>query len=157
MCAFLEPACMIKLEDIYIHHEDVCRMEQHGTTNLTQNNEHMDAIINTALRTDLNLLIRKTFPQYSGQIAQKTTAPNALVIKVIVMMTQLQHQEITWTTIREFIEEHIDGIHDRKLLAKLDSINDSALTVSGRELINTNASRRVSEYKKKFSINQSKK
>lgn len=151
---FLEPACGIKLEDIYIHYTDVHRVEQQTTTIPHQNTEYIDAVINNTLKTDLNILLRKTFPEYSGQIAKKTSAPNALLIKVMVMMQQLQHQDITWTTIREFIEEHIYGNHERAVLAKLNSIDDNAIIVNDRELINTNASRRVSEYKNKFGINQ---
>jgi len=111
-------------------------------------------ILNTTLKTDLNLLLRKTFPEYSGQIAKKTSAPNALVIKVIVMMRQLQQQDITWTTVKEFIEEHLYRNHERTILAKLDSIDDNAITVNGRELINSNASCRVSEYKNIFGLNR---
>ncbi len=151
---FLEPACFIKLEDIYIHHEDVHRIEQQTTTIQPQNTKDIDTIINTTLKSDLNLLLRKTFPEYSGQIAKKTSAPHGLIIKVIVMMRQLQQQDITWTTVREFIEEHLYGNHDRTILAKLDSIDDNAIIVNGLELINSNASRRVSEYKNKFGINR---
>ena len=114
--------------------------------------DDIDTVIDTALRSDFTTLIRKTFPEYSGKIYDKTSAPHKLVIKVMVMMVKLGCQDITWSTVKGFIEEHIYGNYGREQLAKLEDFNDDILVVDGSELTKVNAIKKVGEYKQKFKI-----
>lgn len=148
---FLKPACVIKLDDIYIHYQDVHKIEQQRF-NTPNDRNNIDAIITTTLKTDLTILIRDTFPHYSGYIHKKTSAPHRLIIKIMIMMIKLALKDITWTTVKAFIEEHIVGIHDRMNLANLEEINDDYLKVSGLILDKINATKKVGDYKRIFQI-----
>ena len=75
------------------------------TSNPTKENnprshcDDIDTIIDTVLKADFSTLIRKTFPNYSGAIHKRTSAPHKLVIKVMVMMIKQGYQDITWSTV----------------------------------------------------------
>lgn len=112
----------------------------------------IDEIIETILRADLGLLIKKTFPHYTGQIATKAPAPHRLIIKVMIMMIKLGREDITWIPIKQFIEEYISGFHERETLAKLEEINDDYLKVAGIELDKLNATKKIGDYKRDFKI-----
>ncbi len=60
--------------------------------------------------------------------------------------------DITWSTVKEFIEEHIVGIYERETLIKFEDINDDTLLVDGRELTKKNATKKVGDYKRDFKI-----
>lgn len=111
-----------------------------------------DTIIDTVLKTDITTLIRKTFPHYSGHIQNKTSAPHRLVIKVMIIMLKLNYKDLTWSTVKGFIEDYISGNYDRQILANLEEITDDYITVSNVRLDKTNATKKVGEYKSLFNI-----
>lgn len=111
-----------------------------------------DTIIDTVLKTDIATLIRRTFPHYTGKIQNKTSAPHRLLIKVIIMMFKLNYQNITWSTVRGFIEDYIRGNHERQTLAHLEDITDDYITVSDERLDKINATKNVGKYKSIFKI-----
>ncbi len=112
----------------------------------------VNEIIDKTLKTDIGLLIKNAFPHYKGSLATKTSAPHRLIIKIMIIMREIGRQDITWIPIKQFIEEHISGNHDRETLANLDEINDNFLTVSGVPLSKTNATGKIGDYKRKFKI-----
>lgn len=111
-----------------------------------------DTVIDTILKQDFSLLIRETFPNYKGQIQKKTSAPHKLIIKVMIIMLKLKRQDITWSTVKEFIEEHISQNYNRATLINLEDINDDNFTVSGYVLDKINATKKVGDYKRAFKI-----
>ena len=40
----------------------------------------------------------------------------------MIIMLKLKRQDITWSTVKEFIEEHINGNHNRATLVNLEDI-----------------------------------
>jgi hypothetical protein len=122
--------------------------------NRTNHCDDIDTTIDTVLRADFTTLIRKTFPEYSGKIQDKTSSPHKLVIKIMIMMVKLGRQDITWSTVKGFIEEHIYGNYERERLAKIEEFNDDVLVVDGTDLTKGNASRKVGEYKNIFKIKE---
>ena len=113
---------------------------------------NFETIIDSVLKQDFALLIRETFPDYTGKLHKKTSAPHKLIIKVMIIMLKLDRQDITWSTVKEFIEEHIVGIYERETLIKFEDINDDTLLVDGRELTKKNATKKVGDYKRDFKI-----
>ncbi|WP_028389620.1 hypothetical protein [Legionella fairfieldensis] len=111
-----------------------------------------EMLIDSILKQDFGLLIRETFPDYTGKIHKKTSAPHRLIIKVMIMLLKLKRQDITWSTVKEFIEEHISRNHNRATLANLEDINEDNFTVSGCILTKINATKKVGDYKKAFKI-----
>ena len=112
----------------------------------------IDTTIDTVLDANFTTLIRNTFPEYTGKIQNKTSAPHKLVIKVMIMMVKIGHQDITWSSVKGFIEEYIHGIYAREQLANIEKFNDDVLIVDGKDLTKNNATRKVGEYKNIFKI-----
>lgn len=123
-----------------------------GFENPSPSENDPDTVIDTILKQDFSLLIRETFPNYKGQIHKKTSAPHKLIIRGMIIMLKLKRQDITWSTVKEFIEEHISGNHNRATLVNLEDINDDNFTVSGYVLDKINATKKVGNYKKVFKI-----
>ena len=114
--------------------------------------DELEIVIDLILKQDFGLLIRETFPDYKGKIHQKTSAPHKLIIKVMIIMLKLKRQDITWSTVKEFIEEHISQNYNRATLVNLEDINDDNFTVSGYVLDKINATKKVGDYKRAFKI-----
>lgn len=78
--------------------------------------------------------------------------PYALIIKVMCAMIDLKYplEKITYGSVKEFIEEHINNNYDLKSLARLEEIDDFVLIVGNVTVETQNLQDRVGEYKREI-------
>ena|GEM_PF-3644469 len=109
-----------------------------------------DRVIKERLKMSLKSNIKKANPKYKGDICNKTGEPQALILKVMCIMIELKYllKDVTWSTVLEFIEDHISGISELETLSLLTEVNDFQLEVSGVSVDKRNCQNLVSRYKK---------
>ena len=116
--------------------------------------KNIEEVIDSRLKKTLKQNIKDINPRYNGSIWDKTSVPHVLILKTMCIILELNYSKITWSTVKDFIEEHILPDHKRSSLTQLRYIDDHVLEVGESTVQKKSCQDRVSEYKKDvFNIN----
>lgn len=91
----------------------------------------IDVIIKERLSMSLKKNIKSINSKYEGKIWGKTKEPHKLILKVMCIMNNLnfRKEEITWGSIKEFIEDNIHGNPEFMKVSELQEIDDHIFKV----------------------------
>lgn len=116
----------------------------------TINELKIEKIVNKWLNISARENIKSINVFYKGRYGQKPTL--LLIIKVMCIMIELKYSYdgITWSSVKEFIEDYIASNYDLKSLIQLEIIDDYVLKVGSHTIQKDSCQDRVSEYKRKI-------